>query len=244
MLPPPRATTRTSSVFQASLGALSSRIAVAISSEAPAPCTRTGLISTSTFGARRCRTFRMSWIAAPLAEVTMPIRRGNFGRTRFRACSKRPSASSFALQRFEFRLEQTDSARLQDLHVKLVLPTRFKDGDGPESLDLHPVGQGTGEGRHRVSKNHAGDGGALVFKSEILVAGRVLFIIGNFALHPDRAEARLEQAANRAGQLRDAQHPGDVWEKIGLRAHERCGVRVRGARAPRTLVSAPRRNEL
>ena len=35
-----------------------------------------------TFGARRRRTFKMSRIAAPLGEVTMPIRFGNFGNSR------------------------------------------------------------------------------------------------------------------------------------------------------------------
>ena len=48
-------------------------------------------------GARRRSTFKMSRIAAPLGDVTIPIRVGNFGSARFRAGSKSPSASSFRL---------------------------------------------------------------------------------------------------------------------------------------------------
>jgi hypothetical protein len=47
-----------------------------------------------TFEARRRRTFNMSRMAAPLGEVMMPMRLGNFGSGRFRAGSKSPAASS------------------------------------------------------------------------------------------------------------------------------------------------------
>jgi len=48
-------------------------------------------------GARRRSTFDMSRMAAPLGEVTSPIRRGNFGNGRLRSGAKSPSASSLRL---------------------------------------------------------------------------------------------------------------------------------------------------
>jgi hypothetical protein len=57
-----------------SLGVASSRMATAISCAAPVPCTRTGLIRICNHGARRRSTFKMSRTAAPLGEVTIPIR--------------------------------------------------------------------------------------------------------------------------------------------------------------------------
>ena len=96
-LPPPRATTTRSRGANRSLGVASSRIATAISCAAPLPWTRTGLIKICNHGARRRRTLRISRIAAPPGEVTMPMRRGNFGSDRFRSGANKPSASSLRL---------------------------------------------------------------------------------------------------------------------------------------------------
>ena len=214
MLPPPRAMTRTSSGFQASLGALSSRMASAISSAAPAPCTRTGLISTSTPGARRRRTFRISLDGRAAGRGDDADAARKFRQRAFARRLEKSFGFELALQRLELRLQQTDAARLQDLHVELVLPARFEDGDLPETCTCMP------------SVSGLGNGGSVFRKITQLIAARwslrvkywwpegSSLVVGNFALHPDRAEARLEQAANRAGQLRDGENPGDVREKI------------------------------
>ena len=102
MLPPPRVITMRSTDANALLGKASSRIATAISCAAPVPCTRTGLIRICNHGARRLSTFSMSRIAAPLGDVTMPIRRGNFGNRRFRSGANNPSASSLRLSASNF----------------------------------------------------------------------------------------------------------------------------------------------
>ena len=223
MLPPPRARTRTSSGFQASLGALSSRIAVAISSAAPVPCTRTGLISTSTPGARRRRMLRMSWMAAPLGEVTIPMRRGNFGRARLRRIEK-SFRFQFSLQRFEFRLEQAEPARLQNLDAELILPARFEDGDVAVNLHLHAVGQRGRKGRKRVAKNHASDRRPLIFEREILVARTDVSCSWKF-----RPAPRPRRNASRAGREWSAsvRRPSEPWrrsEKDRFRIHvRRCG---------------------
>src|SRR5438045_6166117 len=43
----------------------------------------------------------------------------------------------------------------------------------------------------------------------------MFFVVGNFSLHPDRAEACLKQAANGASQLGDGEHLGKVGKEIG-----------------------------
>ena len=66
-------------------------------------------------------------MAAPLGEVTMPMRRGNVGSARLRAWSKQAFRFQFPLEGFELRLQQAESARLQDLHAELILPARFEN---------------------------------------------------------------------------------------------------------------------
>ncbi len=92
-------------------------------------------------GARRRSTLSMSRMAAPLGEVTMPMRFGNFGSGRLRAESKSPSASSLRLSASNFACNKPSSARLQDLHAELILPARFEDGDVAVNLHLRAVGQ-------------------------------------------------------------------------------------------------------
>jgi len=72
----------------------SSSIAATISAAAVSPCTRTGLISTRTSAKRRPMTLRMSRIAAPDGEVTIPILPGSSGIGLLRAGSKSPSSRS------------------------------------------------------------------------------------------------------------------------------------------------------
>jgi len=102
ILPPPRAMTIKSIGGQIALGLESSLMAEAISAAAPVPCTRTGLIRISIPRARRRKMLRISRMAAPLGEVTMPIRCGNFGSAFFRAGSNNPSASNFRLSASNF----------------------------------------------------------------------------------------------------------------------------------------------
>ena len=102
ILPPPRVTTMRSTEANALLGKTSSGMATAISCAAPVPCTRTGLIKICSHGARRRSTFSMSRIAAPVGDVTIPIRRGNFGNGRLRSGANNPSASSLRLSASNF----------------------------------------------------------------------------------------------------------------------------------------------
>ena len=170
-------------------------------------------MSTATFGARRRRTFNMSRIAAPLGEVTMPMRFGNFGSARLRAESNSPSASSLRFSASNFAWSKPGAARLQDLDAELVLAARFEDGNVAVNLDLRAIGKRRVARRQRVAKDHAGDRGPLIFQGEILMAGRMQFVVRDFSLHPDRAEFCFERSANLPRQFGDGEDLRRVWKK-------------------------------
>ncbi len=65
-------------------------------SAAPSPCTIDGARMMSA-GKREAEVIMMSWITAPVSDVTTPILRGYLGRDLLRDWSKSPSASSFFL---------------------------------------------------------------------------------------------------------------------------------------------------
>ena len=90
-LPPPRATMMTSGRIPAGRVA-KPRMAAAICSAAPAPCTGTGQ-SRMRRGKRRAMVVRMSWMTAPRSLETTPMVTGSSGRARFRSGANRPSSS-------------------------------------------------------------------------------------------------------------------------------------------------------
>lgn len=89
--PPPLATTTTSTpcLFRRS-------IPLTIVSAAPSPCTIEGARIMSA-GKREAEVIIMSWMTAPVSDVTTPILRGYLGSGLLRDCSNSPSASSFFL---------------------------------------------------------------------------------------------------------------------------------------------------
>ena len=90
--PPPLPTISTSTA----LNWLNSSRACAISSAAPSPWTRTGLRISSMAGFLLPAIFIMSRMAAPVAEVTMPILWGNSGMGFLCSSSNKPSLKSFS----------------------------------------------------------------------------------------------------------------------------------------------------
>ena len=97
--PPPRATINRSGrgILPVSGSALKPRIAAAICSAEPSPCTLTGHTNTRR-GKRSCKRCRMSRITAPVGEVTTPITSGSQGNSCLRPSANRPSAASFFLR--------------------------------------------------------------------------------------------------------------------------------------------------
>src|SRR5262249_42935771 len=129
---------------------------------------------------------------------------------------KKSFGFQFAFQHLEFGLQDSKTTRLQDLDAELVLPARFEDGEVTKDLDLHAITQRGWKRRKRIAKNHAGDRGPLILKSEVLVPRGMLFVIRNFSLYPDGTEAGLEQSADRASQLAHG-------EKLRARAKKIAG---------------------
>ena len=122
-------------------------------------------------------------------------------------------------QGFELRLKKSGAARLQDLDTELVLAACFEDRNVAVNLDLGSIGKGLPKRRHGVPKNHAGDLRALIFQREILVATWMKFVIGDFALHPNRAEFCFERAANATGQLCDGKNAGGLLKEVSCHLH-------------------------
>ena len=69
----------------------------------------------------------MSWIAAPLRDVTTPIRRGNRGSGRFFSGANRPSAASFCLELLERERLGAEPRRLREVGVELHLAVALVD---------------------------------------------------------------------------------------------------------------------
>ena len=83
----------------------------AISYFASSPCTRTGYSRISTLAKRRSITERISRIAAPVGDVTMPIFCGSSGIGLFRSWANSPSFSSFCLELFKGKLQSAFPCR-------------------------------------------------------------------------------------------------------------------------------------
>ena len=121
----------------------------------------------------------------------------------------------FPLERLEFRLEQTGAAGLQNLDVELVLAARFENRNVAVKLDLRAVRDRRRRRWQRVPKDHARDRRPLIFQREITMTGRLRPVIGNFSLDPNRAEPRLERAANLPSQFCDRENFRGLLKEIG-----------------------------
>ena len=79
----------------------------------PSPWTVTGANNISKFGNRRVKTSTISLTAAPVGEVTRPIRCGSLGKTFFRIASNNPSSSNLdfnnSFYSLSFFLENDDN---------------------------------------------------------------------------------------------------------------------------------------
>ena len=95
---------------------------------------------------------------------------------------------------------------MQNLHAQLVLTAGFENGNVTVQLHLGSIDKWLPQRRHRVAKDHARDLRTRILEREILMPARMQFVIGDFALHPDRAEFRFERAADCACELRDREN--------------------------------------
>jgi hypothetical protein len=132
---------------------------------------------------------------------------------------KKSFGFEFSFERFELRLQQTESARLQNLYAQLVLTARFENGNVAVKLHLRSIDRWLPQRRHRVAKDHARDLRARIPECEILMPARMQFVIGDFALHPDGAEFRFERAADCACELRDRENLCALGEEIVSELH-------------------------
>src|SRR6266446_7450268 len=170
------------------------------------------------------------WCAAPQHIQNVTNRRTARGRhdsdslRKFRQRSlagriEKSLGIEFAFERIELRLQNAQTDWLNDLDAELILSARFEDGNVSVNLDLRSISEWLSERSHGVSKNHASDLRPRVFQSEVLMTAGMQFVIGNFALHPDRAEPGFERTANAARQFGDGKDFCRCLKKISRDCH-------------------------
>ena len=145
-------------------------MAAAISAAAPAPCTAHGVKIISTVGLRRCMTCSTSRMAAPVGEVTRPMRCGKRGSGPFSFRGKKPFRAELFLEFFKGGLERADALQFHRQHLQLILAARLIDGDVALENHLPPVGQRAAIGHGVAAKKNAAQLRAGVLEGEINVA--------------------------------------------------------------------------
>ena len=208
------------------------RIARATSRAAPSPCTRHGRMSRCSEACRRVSTLTMSRTAAPSSEVTMPIERGRSGSGRLRAAANSPSASSRFFSCSKASCSAPSPLRLHVLADDLAFAARLVDRDPAAHHDVLAVGGLEAQ----VAQGRAEDDGLelrlLVLQREVQVAGALpLLAVGDLAFDPDLEERFFEVAADRGGQLGDAEDAGA--RAAGRRQAPRAPVARRARRRRR-----------
>ena len=80
----------------------------------------------------------MSRSAAPVGDVTTPIRRGKRGSGRLRAGANSPSAASLALEALELALERAQARLFEVFDDELVLAAGLVHADAAAHQQLRP----------------------------------------------------------------------------------------------------------
>jgi len=127
------------------------------------------------------------------------MRLGRSGSGFLRAASNKPSAS----RRFFNCSKANWSARFEILHVNLVLTALFVDADGAAHGDLQAVFGAELDAAPLLLEENAANLRAIVFQSEVDVAGLRFAAIGNFALDADVGKVFGEKVADAGGELAD-----------------------------------------
>ena len=103
---------------------------------------------------RRPMTRRMSRTAAPLGEVTMPIRRGKRGSGTLAALGEEALGAQTRLELLERELERAEPARLQQLDHELVLAALRVDLEAAEREHVLAVARLEADAPHPVAEEH------------------------------------------------------------------------------------------
>ena len=176
-------------------------MASAISSAAPSPCTRHGARMISRPGFRRCTTCSTSRIAAPVGDVTRPMRCGYFGSGRFRSGANKPFRRELLLEFLKRDLQRADALQFHRADDELVLPARLINRHVALQQNLLAVRQQFAMRNFLAAEQHAAQLRRRVLEREINVAGRLRAQVGDFAAHPDGADLFFQQRAGSAPSI-------------------------------------------
>ena len=165
---------------------------------------------------RRLMVLRISTMAAPRGEVTIPSVLGRRGSGFFRRGSKSPSARSFSLSCSKASCRAPLPLGSMSSADELVLAPLFIDRDPPAADDLQTVLE-VEPGPARVAPPHDRlELAALVLEGEIEMAGRRSLEIGDLALHPDGREGALQLGLDHFGDLGDRVHAIGLHQAVAI----------------------------
>ena len=156
----------------------------------------------------------MSRSAAPVGEVTIPMRCGSRGSGFFRAASKSPLRLELGLELLEGELERSLAAGLHPLDPNLISPAGLVDGDVTPGEYRHTVSRLEPEESRGALEHDGGKLRAFVFEREIEVSRRRSLEVRDLALDPEVVEIALEIQLDVAGELGDADDGAlAVWKR-------------------------------
>ena len=141
-------------------------------------------------------------MAAPVGDVTRPMRCGYFGSGRFRSGANKSFRRELLLEFLERDLQRADALQLHRAHDELVLPARLINRHVALQQDLLAVLQHAAVHDRLAAEQHAAQLRPGVLEREINVAGRLRAQIRDLARHPDRADLFFQQPLDLRRQFR------------------------------------------
>ena len=124
----------------------------------------------------------------------MPMEWGRNGSSRFLSAAKQSFGGKLFFQLLEGQRQRALPLRLHIVDIKLQIAAHRVDAHPAETQHCHAVLRREAQHRSLAAKHHRRDLALVVFESEIEMARRRHAKVGDFALHPERIESRLQRA--------------------------------------------------
>ena len=142
-------------------------------------------------------------MAAPVGDVTMPMRCGMAGRGSLRSSSNSPSWKQPLLQLLEGDLQRADALWIDRFGDQLVVAARLVDAQAPARDHLHARLRRERQLPHGRPKHDRAQLAFGVFEREVGVAALHQAQVGDLALDPHQGVGILQKLLDFLGDLAD-----------------------------------------
>ena len=141
-------------------------------------------------GYRRSTTFLISWMTAPVSEVTTPILAGNAGKFPLALRSKQAQCCKFLLPLLDQQVLLPEAGLLHLFDLQLVGPVGGIQRDRPGDDNFHALLRGEREPvgirpPHHALDDRRGAAPAFLREREVAVAPAMVLVVGHLAPDPD-----------------------------------------------------------